>query len=224
MHFCILLLWASLRFPVVFRGHTFSAAIEAAHLETVSRCLSGAGGGAATFRQLKDVCDDLCSGFRKLATNADLNETYSDACAAASSLGVSGGKHAQIYEERFNIGDRRGGAHAEAWYYSSGKHYANESTRNFNRSYSANYCDPCSTGFTREELAGRSGPCGCICSRGSCGIALCTGVPSICCSSTGAAGAQRTCTAAVSRPPGTWRGRVHRIVPVRCTRSSCETL
>ncbi|KAG5471570.1 hypothetical protein LSCM4_03118 [Leishmania orientalis] len=143
----------SLRTPALDRGRTFAAPFKAASLEGAHSCLPDAGGEAAKFRQLKDGCDALRSRSGRLAASAGLTETHRAGHTGASNRGASGGKRAHILEERCNVGEGRGSVLASTWDYGAGTQYANESTRNFYRAYSANYCDPRSTGFTREEVA-----------------------------------------------------------------------
>ncbi|KAG5471902.1 hypothetical protein CUR178_02567 [Leishmania enriettii] len=143
----------SLRTPSLDRGRTFAAPFKAASAEGANSCLPGAGGDVEKFRQLKDGCDALHSRSGRLAASAGLTETRRAAHTGASNRGASGGKRAHILEERCNVGERRGSVHAGTWDYGAGTQYVNESTRSFYRAYTANYCDPRSTGFTREEVA-----------------------------------------------------------------------
>ncbi|CBZ29083.1 conserved hypothetical protein [Leishmania mexicana MHOM/GT/2001/U1103] len=133
--------------------HTTAAAIKVTFAEQTHSSLPETGGDAATLRQVKGACDALRSRSSTAALGAGVAVPCTDAGTGVSKIAASISKRTHIREERYNSGGRRGGAYTGTWDYGSGQHYANESTRNFYRRYSANYYDPRSTGFTREEVA-----------------------------------------------------------------------
>ncbi|CAG9579177.1 conserved hypothetical protein [Leishmania major strain Friedlin] len=135
------------------RSCTTAAASKATFAEQAHSSLPETGGDAAKFRQLKGACDALPSRSNTTASGTGVAVQCNNTDTGVSNIAASSSKRAHIHEERYNSGGRCRSAYTGTWDYGSGERYANESTRNFYRCYSANYYDPRSTGFTREEVA-----------------------------------------------------------------------
>lgn len=117
--------------------------IKAAFVRQAKSAHPDAGGDAAAFRRLKDAYDALRSPAGEgTAAGATAAPSYPDPYANRSS--AASARRAHIYEERRSDDG--------TWDFGSGRRYANESTRHFYRPYSANYADPRSTGFSRQEV------------------------------------------------------------------------
>ncbi|KAK7197815.1 DnaJ domain containing protein [Novymonas esmeraldas] len=132
-------------------GRTYtSAEIKSAFLSQAKSAHPDAGGDAERFRQLKDAYDALRSRASEPAAGAGWTSAYTTTRSNAAPPGGASERRAHIFEERSSADGRGGGG---TWDYGSGRRYANESTRHFYRPYTANYRDPRTTGFTREEVA-----------------------------------------------------------------------